>query len=256
MPARDDPAGVERPGLGADQDDHRHRRGSGVLRLLRGPAGGALQEARARRAHQHGAVGLGHGVLPHQRPDRVRLRLGDRRREQPQPGSQRGGGRPGHAPGALDRRRRPQHRQPGSAQGQEGRRGPRLGRRGVLARDDRQAQAQRGGLHGGQRGGAGDGGGARARQHRRLRRVGAVGDPRPGRRQEHQGAQGPGRHSRAGRVHLHEPRAGSGRIRSRPTGSCAPWWRRRTSSTRTASAPPRTCPISSRAWIRRWSSSS
>ena len=208
--------------MGADQDDHRHRRGSCVLRVLRGAAGGVVQEAWAGRAHQHGAVRLGHGVVPHQRPDRIGLRVGDRRRRQPQPGPERGGRRAGHASGAMDRRGGPQHRQPRRAQGQEGGRGARLGRRGVLASHARQAQAERRRLHGGQRGGSGDGGGARARQHRRLRRVGAVGHARPRRGQEHQGAPRSGRHPGAGRLHLHEPRldpeeSGAGRgVHARP----------------------------------------
>ena len=39
--------------------------------------------------------------------------------------------------------------------------------------------------------------------------------------------------------------------RRRPRRSCGRWWKRRTSSTRTARGRPRTCPTSSRAWTRR-----
>src|SRR6185436_8773430 len=73
-----------------------------------------------------------------------------------------------------------------------------------------------------------DGGGARARQHRRLRGVGALGQPRPGGGPKHQGAEGPGEHPRAGRLHLHEPRldqeeSGAGRrLHAGPGGGDRP----------------------------------
>ena len=129
------------------------------------------------------------------------------------PRPQRGGGRRGHAPGALDRVLGR------NLENMEQLKGKKVGvARGSgsevfwLAMVDK-LEAEPGRLHHRQCRGAGDGGGARARQYRRLRGVGALADPGHARHPEYEDPGEQRDHPDRPQLRLHEQGLGRGEPR-------------------------------------------